>query len=362
MTSGFPTAGHCQSPILCKGETGDGKGLGMEQLGKAIMDMMQKLMQGKPGGDSPPPPPPPPTDPTKDAKGCTTTYQVTTPSTDPCAMYVPPVSDQINGGSTGTALSDLLNSMQGGDLTGTNTNVSDSINQVIGGTTVVATTTNTTSVLPTAVFNAQTQGGLMPIGATGDIVLTSSGATVVVGTRDENTNSAVAGFLGGEAAATVQPKGVAANLCQVRPWSTNFLSFIIPPSFFDSLCTWRGYPLGIPVATVATSVSTKPKVTVTQTVQKPIQKPATTTPAIPGKVRIWAVPAAVPLGSRTSIFWNTQGVSQCTVSSPDGSFNQTTLSGGASTVALTGATTFTISCLDGAGEPVTGYVTVKLSI
>jgi hypothetical protein len=79
-------------------------------------------------------------------------------------------------------------------------------------------------------------------------------------------------------------------------------------------------------------------------------------------VDIWAVPAAVPLGARTTIFWNTQGVTNCTETSPDGSFNQNSLSGGAATVPITGATTFSISCDAPDGSHVTGYVVVNLAI
>ncbi|MDP2649104.1 MAG: hypothetical protein Q8P19_04390, partial [bacterium] len=62
------------------------------------------------------------------------------------------------------------------------------------------------------------------------------------------------------------------------------------------------------------------------------------------------------------IFWNAQGVTECTETSPDGSFNHTTLSGGAATVPLVRATTFTISCLVPDGSYVSSYVTVNISI
>lgn len=207
---------------------------------------------------------------------------------------------------------------------------------------------------------------LMPNGAYGDIRLLGEGATFIAGTRDEQNKTEVAGFLG-TTGSGIQPTGIVANLCKSRPWSSNFLSFIVPPSFFDSLCTWRGYQVGEPPAPPA-QVTQDPKVNVTQTPPRPVKKPATTPPVksempeIPSRVDIWAVPAAVPLGSRTSIFWNTQGVTNCTETSPDGSFHQTTLSGGASTVPLTGPTTFTISCLNSKGEPVTDFVTVTIAI
>lgn len=205
---------------------------------------------------------------------------------------------------------------------------------------------------------------LLPNGARGDINVWGSGATIYAGARDAASNSEIAGFYGSDTFGTQQPATLVGRLCEARPWAGNFLSSIIAPSFFDSLCVWRGYRVGPPPQT------TQPQVTVTQTPsQSTTAKPsttqapaATTTPTVPPKVDVWAVPSQVPLGSRTSVFWNTQGVSSCTVTSPDGSFNQTTPSGGAATVPLTTATTFTISCLAPDGTPVTDYTVVQISI
>jgi hypothetical protein len=91
------------------------------------------------------------------------------------------------------------------------------------------------------------------------------------------------------------------------------------------------------------------------------QATAPTAPVLPPRVDIWAVPTSVPLGARTTIFWNTENVANCTETSPDGSFKQNSLSGGASTVPLTEATTYTISCLDSQQNPQTDYVTVTIS-
>ncbi|MBV9159462.1 MAG: hypothetical protein JO019_02600, partial [Candidatus Kaiserbacteria bacterium] len=164
--------------------------------------------------------------------------------------------------------------------------------------------------------------------------------------------------------------------------SGNFLSYIIPPSFFDGLCNLRGYQVGAlpapaPVATTSpvqvqltqTSDNAKPVVVTPITVTKPAatttkttSKNATTTPTVEPKADIWAVPPSVSLGARTSIFWNTQGVTSCTETSPDGSFSHDSLSGGASTVPITAATTFTISCLAPGGGHITNFVTVNLAI
>jgi hypothetical protein len=79
-------------------------------------------------------------------------------------------------------------------------------------------------------------------------------------------------------------------------------------------------------------------------------------------VDIWAVPASVPLGTRTTIFWNSKNAQSCVETSPDGSFSHSSLSGGGATVPLSGATTFTISCQAPDGTHATDYVTVNLSI
>lgn len=202
-------------------------------------------------------------------------------------------------------------------------------------------------------------------GARGDIMTGDGGATVIAGTRDAAANTEVAGFFGATGGAG---QSLVGKWCTSRPWATNFLSKIVSPGFFDGLCTWRGYAVGTPPpAAAASGASTaagggaKKPVVVLQQRYATTTVQATTTIEVPaGRVQIWAVPAKVALGSRTSIFWATENVTACTETSPDGSFNHSSLSGGGTTVPLTGPTTFSISCLDGAGNPVTGFVTVTL--
>ena len=194
-------------------------------------------------------------------------------------------------------------------------------------------------------------------GTRGDIVVIDGRVTVVAGTRDAGANTEVAGFYGSDTFGG-EPEGVIAKLCRTRPWAGSVVSIIIPASFFDSLCAWRGYQVGVPdpkVPVVVQQTAIKPAPTQTQT-----QEP--TGPSIPPEVDIWAVPARVPIGSRTSIFWNTKGVTQCTISSPAGNFEEHALSGGAATVPITGATVFTISCIAQSGEPITDEVVVDLAI
>lgn len=208
---------------------------------------------------------------------------------------------------------------------------------------------------------------LLP-GLRGDIQLIQTGGTVFAGTRDLSKNTEVSGFYGSYTFSN-QPEGVAARLCTNRPWAGGFLSYVIPETFFDSLCTSRGYQVGIssapPAPTTVTVTQTPVQVIKkTSTPTKPaVAKPAaTTTPASTSRARVWAVPAAVPLGSRTSVFWSAQGVTECKITSPDGNFSQSSLSGGASTAPITAPTTFTISCLTADGTPVTNYTTVTVSI
>jgi hypothetical protein len=194
-------------------------------------------------------------------------------------------------------------------------------------------------------------------GISGDIKVLTSGGTILAGNVDTGGNTTVAGFYGSDTFGG-QPQGVVANLCQNRPWASNFLSYVIPPGFFDSLCALRGYTVG------TTQPVQQSTVTITQTPAKPVQATSTTqvTSTVQPKVDIWASPATVSLGARTSIFWTSQGVTNCTETSPDGNFSQTSLQGGASTAPITGATVYTISCLAPDGSHITDNVTVNLAI
>lgn len=217
--------------------------------------------------------------------------------------------------------------------------------------------TGATPVFSNPVLNGQVYTAPKILGGpSGDIKYLNGGATFTGGTTDAESNSTVAGFYGSSFSG--QPQGFVGRMCESRPWANNFLSVIVPPSFFDGLCTSRGYQVGPPPA---------PEPTLEQTPIQPQETPIPSQPTEPAtsaapRVDIWAVPASVPLNARTTVFWNTQGVVSCTVTSPDGSFSEDSLSGGAATVPLVGPTTFTISCLDQGGNPVTDYVTVNLSI
>jgi hypothetical protein len=115
------------------------------------------------------------------------------------------------------------------------------------------------------------------------------------------------------------------------------------------------------VIKTAAPTATKPKVTTPVKPSTPAAPVATSSgPYVEPQADIWAVPSSVPLGARTTVFWNAKGVTSCTETSPDGSFSQSSLSGGAATVPLSGPTTYTISCTTPAGGHITNYVTVQL--
>src|SRR3989344_5835370 len=355
---GGKVTGKCVNTFDCKGTgtekggIGDAKGF-MDAL-KGVMGMLQQAMQSKQQQQQQPQP-----QPLTGTQGCTAYYQVTAPSADPCAYYVPPTSQSLLttgvDTSTSNALLDALNSG------GQSLSVSEQLLGTIGSGLPQQTQTQTQGT-PTGTNAAPVNPNLANqavnlSGTRGDIVVTDSGATIVAQARDPQANTEVAGFYVSDTFGA-KPQGIVAGMCQNRPWAGSIVSYVIPPSFFDSLCAWRGYQVGTPAPPAQPVIQ--------QTTFAPTPTPTTSAPTtvstVAPQVDIWAVPAKVPLGTRTSVFWNSAGVASCTISSPDGSFNENTLSGGAATVPLSGPTTFTISCLTAGGTPVTDYVTVQLSI
>lgn len=268
-------------------------------------------------------------------------YQTGTITADPCAIYIPPSSSQIPQGTA----NQLLNSLGA-------PKVSDTL--LKQATQVQTSNFFNPNPAPPPTISPQS-------GAMGDIQLSASGATIQAGALDANANKAVAGFFGAKIIGGGAPQSLVERMCAVRPWQNPLLIARIPAALFDGLCAKQGVRVGLTADATsppAQTTAANPPVTLTQT------PAATTAPAIAPEVDIWAVPASVPLGSRASIYWRTKGVASCTETSPDGSFSQNTLSNfsGASTVPITGPTTFTISCLTPNGSHVTDYVTVKVGI
>ncbi|HWP61187.1 MAG TPA: hypothetical protein VN495_01155 [Candidatus Paceibacterota bacterium] len=181
-------------------------------------------------------------------------------------------------------------------------------------------------------------------GLHGDLLSAGGGATIQA--TSVNGNSAVSGFFG--------IAGNATNLCLSRPWANNFLSYIIPPSFFDNICSLAGYPVGVVQAPGGGQASTN------VSVAPPQQQTTQYQTSSQAQAKIWANPASVSLGGRTTIFWTTQGVTSCVESSSDGNFSGNSTSGGASTVALSGPVTFTIKCNTPTGTPITNSATVTI--
>jgi len=359
--NGITVSGICDATLHCLAKTVGGMNGGaassptsLSQLGQSVAQILQSLMQGGGGsggsgsGSG-----------TSGTQGCTAYYPVSSPSTDPCAYYVPATS---TGTSTAdTSSQDLLDALNGVNTSGDASQFQTGNGGNASGNTTGNPTTGLNSDLSiTGTYNPLNpqSAGTSSQGLTGIIQQSGTGATFI--SSNVQGNSGSASFFGGDTF-NGAVSGLVGGWCRTRPWATGFFASIITPTFFDGLCKQGGFAVGSPAPASVPSDS----ISLTQTAIQNIKQPAppvitTSTPSIPGRVDIWAVPTSVSLGARTTIFWNTSNVSNCTETSPDGSFNQTTLSGGAATVPLTETTIYTISCLDLGKNPVTGYATVTI--
>ena len=368
MTSGFSTAGVCATPGVCKAMSTGGGGLTdisklMEGL-KGILD----AMKGQPGGGGA----------GASTAGCTNYVGTSTPSTDPCSYYVP-TSDAINtgsslfdtnsnvmGGSGSAAASSLISSLSGSNSsidtdTNTNTNPATNVSSIINANTsnnttsgTGNTTSNTNTQTQTSNLNPGTNAaksqaafGSSP-GIAGDVqILTGNKVTVLASNRDVVNGRQTTGFYGYSAVAGQAPQAVYTSLCALRPWASNFLSFIIPSNYLDSLCSSHGFVVGMPVPTVQITQSNQssgsivPKATASAA-----SSSQTTVPQYLGVLRadIWATPPSVSSGTRTSIFWDSRGALTCAITSNDSAFTGSSLSGHASSQPITKNTTFSINC------------------
>lgn len=357
--NGGRIAGKCGALHKCEGMTfqSDVASGGMDAGAlSALSQLVQQLMGAMKGGGGGGGGGMPPTDP--NATGCTTYYQVTVPSSDPCAIYNP--SPILPGTTGGSSVADGLLDALGGSSSQTPSNVSDKLLDVTKNTpsgTQAPTSTNTNTQAPATANSSSSVKAAAP-GLSGDVRIGSAGATIIANLRQGM--SEVAGFFGGSTGGASQALSAAGRLCASRPWAGSFVSNVIPTSFFDGLCEWRGYQAGVamPTNTSKTSAITPTSgSTASQTSGNSFQPNASN---VPPEVDIWAEPASVRLGTRTYIFWNARGVASCKGSGP--SFSQNTLSGGASTVPITGPTTFTIECLTTASTTVQDSVTVQIAI
>ena len=350
---GGKVTGVCVAAINCKGTGTEAGGIGdvSSMLGilKSVMDLLKKKEDGGGGGDG------------SDVSApfgtttCRAYYQVSVPSSDPCAYYVPPVSTLFNESASGTdsrASTELLNALNVG--LDSAFGVEPAVDDATGTTPSASGTSSPESSLSKQAVDVG--AGKSPDGAFGDIVTTDTGGTIYANSRDVGQNIEVAGFFGADTFVGKMQNAVG-NMCKERPWAGSLVVRIIPESFFDGLCSWRGYQVGTP-APPPPPVPPQPA---------PKSKTATTSPPAPQtptgepKVDVWAVPESVSLGLRASIFWSTKNVDSCAVSSSGGNFNESKLSGGAATVPLTSDTTFTISCVAPGGETLSDEVTVTIS-
>ena len=369
-TAGSLTIGTCPAPNVCLGVStagaggGASSGLGLDKVVGMLGQLAGQLLKGGSGSSASSPAATTPT-----TTGCPSgTYITNVVSSDPCAVFVPSaITGDTSALTNNNVTTDLLNALNGGSTpldtvtaTATGSSTTNILNQYSNGATqaTIIGQSSSTTLNPVAGNVFAQSANLLP-GVRGDISVLNNGATVVVNNRDQSGNTEVAGFYGGDSTLGTQPTGIIASWCQSRPWTKNFLSAIIPSTFFDSLCTLRGYTVGTP----APATTGQTQVSITQSPAQTVKTVATSTVStVPLTVDIWASPATVSLGARTSVFWTSAGASSCTVTSPDGSFSQHTLTGGASTVAITSATVFTISCIAADGSHATKNVTVQIAI
>lgn len=352
--------GICSALRKCEGVTGSGLGGAQEALGafKQIFDLVKGMAGGGGGGGGAGEIP---NYGTSSANVCTNYYQVTVPSSDPCAIYNPSgVLDAANTGSSGIS-GTLLDALGGSGGSATPpASVSGQLNATLQNTSPATQGTQPTNTNTPTNTNPTNTSTLKPAaqGLSGDVRIGTAGATVIANLRQGL--SEVAGFFGGSTGGASQALSAAGRICATRPWSGSFASNLIPSSFFDGLCEWRGYQAGMPIPT---NTPTTPNTVIVpaQAVQRPvtgIQQPQVA--VVPPEVDIWAEPASVRLGTRTYIFWNTRGVSSCKETGP--SFSHASLSGGASTVPISGATTFSIECLTRDNTTITDSVSVQIAI
>lgn len=367
----------CKATQLPGGSSPDAGGQALQQI---LQQLMQKLMQGgqqQPpagGGD------------TSGVTGGTTINGSQYPpcqinpasntvTTVPCidstgalvtnsqwlgADGVVGAGDTSSSGTAGSIADLLTGSLQtGSGSSGSGSgNGGDDLLQALTGQTS-GTQTSTTSA-PATQVSANNAAQLAPGQKAGDIVVNQGGVSAVAGNRDQASNTEVSGFVGANTTGLQESKGATARLCESRPWASGFLSTIISPNFFDGVCAWRGYNVGAANIPVVTPVYLRPS---SPAPARPVQQQSQTTPTVqPASVEIWATPPAVPLGTRTSIFWKAEGGAvSCEVQGP--SFKQSGLSGGAATVPISGSSTFTVVCLNAAGgEAARDSVTITLSI
>ncbi len=341
----IPVTGVCKAQWTCEGRSGGGAGgIGDQAISSLLGQAMQQVMQALQGGGGGGGGSGAGAVPDSSLAGCTNYYQVSTPSTDPCAIYSPSaVLDAGGAGSSGIAnsLLDALGSPAPSNVSG---GILDTIKNVTG----TGSNTQTNTQTPTAGNQ----------GLSGDLRVGNAGATIFANLREGL--SEVAGFFGGSTGGASQALSAAGRLCSTRPWEGGFVGNVISPAFFDGICKLSGYQVGVvPQSQSGGTSNTLPTSSGGGGTNTAPIRPGFVSD-VPPEADIWAEPSSVRLGTRTYIFWRAQGVASCEASGPN--FSQNSLSGGASTVPISGPTTFSIECLTGASTTISDSVTVQIAI
>lgn len=326
ITSGFKTTGICLAPNKCLGQSVGGM---MPMLPMIPMMMSMPMMSQDPC--------------MQPGAGNTAATSTSSPaSSNPCGGAFD--SSYFGEGSsifdTSSYFNDTSSGISGSLFDDLNQPASGAVNNFLNSTSTATTTRP--PITPTTTSNL-----------TGSIKIGEVGATIIGNLREGVAE--VAGFFGGATLGGSSSQSVVGRLCASRPWA-GVVSKMIPPAFFDTLCSKAGYQVGVSTPPPPTQQVAVPKK------KTPVQAMPPKAPVDLGSVEIdiWAEPSSVRLGARTYIFWRSQGVLDCTVSGPN--FTQSALAGGASTVPLSGATTYTLECGLPDGTKVSDSVTVQLAL
>lgn len=403
LTLGLPTWGMCIAPAVCLG-------LGTIGIVAAGAGIAQSIFGGSNSGSAGAYPPGFAL-PNGSVAGCAGTPHISaTPSSDPCLVYIPPETRARvagNTGNTSTSVSTLLTSNTTGagatSVSSVSNTLSNNSSGGLGGFTVSngfnsllnlgqGTANNTSAPYVSSSLgnygantvnqsNASANAGNIPprpsgvqSGTWGDIQVSAFGVTITAGAHDTDGRTGITGFYGYDSVQGIQPQMLARQMCNARPWASSSATPVIQPSFFDNICEARGYSATITASAPnagasantasnnsdakTTSGASKANTGATST-RDSLQWPVLAVSA--PRVDIYAIPTRVRIGARSNIYWSARGVTSCAISSPDGSFNEDTLSGAAGTVALYENTAFTITCDTPTGSIVTKSVTVETS-
>ena len=385
-TNNKQTKGICVAANNCQAEAFEKLGGGFGSVGdlKGILDLAQKIKQllggggggggsGSAGGGSSSLYPPCVTNPatgTVSPIPCTKSDGTTAYSSTDTNLgglggtqniqgsVADTLLNSLGGGSVSDTLQDAISGSESGGSgstgsgtsTGTSTSESDTSGSTQGGGDTQVQTSQQGGIPLTPEQIARLQSGNQ-----GNIIVGEDGVTIIVSSGDNGSETV--GFYGSTIGGNLQSQSVFGRVCASRPWANSFLSSFVPESVFDGLCRAGGYQVGL-IQRINSGASGTQTFTNTEGGGQ-IQPPLPTNTAAP-LVDIWAEPDRVRLGTRTYIFWDSRNVDSCEARGP--SFEQYTLSGGASTVPISDTSRFTIVCTAPDGSTVEDSVTVYLAI